>query len=88
MTTRVGTEGQIVLEPEVRRKLGIAAGWQARQIVAGDHLEIYFEAPQDKPVHNGVARASLRGAAKPFIRQTAANRDWDEAVSASIAQEF
>ena len=89
MSTSIGDEGQIIIEREIRHKLGVSAGWQARQVIAGDHLEIYFDAPQEQRAANGSpTRKSMRGAAKPFIRRYAPQSDWDVAVADSITQDF
>ena len=88
MRTIVGDEGQIVLEPEIRRQLGVAAGWEVRQVIAGDHLEIYFEDPSQPQVKPIPPHRSLRGAAKPFIRRKNPPANWDDVVGDSIARDF
>src|SRR5438874_2309134 len=85
MAELIGPEGQVVIEQEIRERLGVEPGWQALQLLAGDHVKIYFVPPE----HN----RSLFGAAKPFIRREPlseedSDEDWDEAVGRAIAEEF
>jgi bifunctional DNA-binding transcriptional regulator/antitoxin component of YhaV-PrlF toxin-antitoxin module len=77
----VGPKGQVVIEKEIRDRLGIQPGWKAIQIPAEDHVKIYFIPPE----HN----RSLRGIAKPFIRRwPKPDEDWDEAVAEAAAEDF
>jgi AbrB family looped-hinge helix DNA binding protein len=77
----VGSKGQIVIEKEVRDRLGIQPGWKAIQMVSDDHVRIYFIPPE----HN----RSLRGAAKPFIRRwPGPDEDWDDAIEKAAAEDF
>jgi AbrB family looped-hinge helix DNA binding protein len=81
MHNRVGAKGQVVIEKEIRDRLGVKPGWQAVQLLAEDHVRIYFVPPE----HN----ESLFGAARPFIRGKAPPaEEWDERVAGSIAAEF
>ncbi len=54
--TIVGTKYQVVIEREVRRRLGIQPGWVAVQAVVGDHLELRFLPPE----HDRSLAGSLR----------------------------
>jgi len=77
----VGPKGQVVIEKEIRDKLGVEPGWQAVQLLVDNHVRIYFIPPE----HN----RSLRGAAKPFIRrQPVPEEYWDDAIGESIAEEW
>jgi bifunctional DNA-binding transcriptional regulator/antitoxin component of YhaV-PrlF toxin-antitoxin module len=77
----VGPEGQVIIEKEIRDQLGVQPGWQALQILDGDHVRIYFIPPE----HN----RSLRGIAKPFIRRQAPPEEaWDELIAESIAEDY
>ena len=71
MATVVGPKGQIVIEKEIRDRLGIEPGALAIQEVVGDHVEVRF-AP--KPHIR-----SLKGAARPYIRRLVAQEEWDTA---------
>lgn len=58
MGNRVGAKGQLVIEKEIRDRLGIEPGWIASQRVVDDHVEIYFIPPE----HN----RSLFGILAPY----------------------
>ena len=68
MSRRVGTKGQVVIEKEIRDRLGIQPGWLALQLLADDHVKIYFVPPP----HN----RSLRGVLAPYITKTLPPEDW------------
>jgi bifunctional DNA-binding transcriptional regulator/antitoxin component of YhaV-PrlF toxin-antitoxin module len=77
----VGPKGQVVISKEIRDRLGVQPGWQALQVLADNHVRIYFLPPE----HN----RSLRGAAKPFIRRSPpADEEWDDVVAQAIADDF
>jgi bifunctional DNA-binding transcriptional regulator/antitoxin component of YhaV-PrlF toxin-antitoxin module len=83
MAHKVGTKGQIVIEREIRKRLGVQPGWQALQIPAEDHVKIYFIPPPH--------RRSLLGAARPFIQREGpppTDEEMDEAVAEAIAEEW
>jgi bifunctional DNA-binding transcriptional regulator/antitoxin component of YhaV-PrlF toxin-antitoxin module len=46
MATLVGTKGQIVINKEIRDRLGIGPKWLALQRLVGDHVEVYFVPPE------------------------------------------
>ena len=74
MASKVGTKGQIVIEKEIRDRLGIEPGSLAIQEVVDGHLEIHFLPPP----HN----RSLRGILRPYISQEVLDRtskmEWHE----------
>jgi bifunctional DNA-binding transcriptional regulator/antitoxin component of YhaV-PrlF toxin-antitoxin module len=77
----VGPKGQVVIEKEIRDKLGVEQGWQAVQLLVDNHVRIYFIPPE----HN----RSLRGILKPYVRrQPLPEERWDEAIGESIAEEW
>jgi AbrB family looped-hinge helix DNA binding protein len=81
MAHSIGTKGQVVIEKEIRDRLGVEPGWQTVQLLVDNHVEIYFIPPP----HN----RSLFGAAKPFIRRyPAPDEDWDEAVAQAAAEDY
>ena len=81
MAHLVGPKGQVVIEKEIRDKLGVQPGWQAVQLLVDDHVRIYFIPPE----HN----RSLFGSAKPFIRrQPPPEECWDDLIGQAIAEEF
>lgn len=56
MMYKVGPKGQIVIEKEIRDRLGVQPGWRAVQRLSDDHVEIYFLPPE----HNRSLAGSLR----------------------------
>jgi AbrB family looped-hinge helix DNA binding protein len=77
----VGPKGQVVIEKEIRDRLGVQPGWKTVQLIEDNHVRIYFIPPE----HN----RSLFGAARPFItRESAPEEEWDEIVGKAIAEEY
>jgi AbrB family looped-hinge helix DNA binding protein len=76
---RVGAKGQIVIEKEIRNRLGIEPGWLALQRLVGDHVEVRFLPPQ----HD----RSLKGSLAPFSSvRMAQGAAWDDARHAAWAE--
>ncbi|MBI2918298.1 MAG: AbrB/MazE/SpoVT family DNA-binding domain-containing protein [Chloroflexi bacterium] len=46
MANVVGTKGQVVINKEIRNKLGVGPGWLALQRLVDDHVEVYFVPPE------------------------------------------
>jgi bifunctional DNA-binding transcriptional regulator/antitoxin component of YhaV-PrlF toxin-antitoxin module len=42
----VGQKGQVVIEKQIREKLGAEPGWLTIQRLVDDHVEIYFVPPE------------------------------------------
>jgi bifunctional DNA-binding transcriptional regulator/antitoxin component of YhaV-PrlF toxin-antitoxin module len=42
----VGPKGQLVIEKEIRDRLGVQPGWRALQLLVDDHVEIRFVPPE------------------------------------------
>ena len=55
MVNKVGTKGQVVINKQIRDRLGIGPGWIALQKLVDDHVEIYFVGPE----HNRSLKGSL-----------------------------
>jgi len=78
MGNRVGAKGQVVIEKEIRARLGVEPGALAIQRLVGDHVEITFLPP---------VRRSLKGAARPFMTPSteagdrAVEEAWTEAAA-------
>ena len=72
----VGPKGQVVITKEFRSRLGVQPGWLALQRLVGDHVEVYFLAPEH--------RDSLKGSlAKHIKARVAAGEKWDRARDAA-----
>lgn len=78
MSYKVGPKGQVVIEKDIRDRLGVKPGWRTVQRLSDNHLEIYFLPPE----HN----RSLAGSLKEHIKRVAptdeALRDAREAARA------
>ncbi len=72
----VGPKGQVVIAKEFRNRLGVQPGWLALQRLVGDHVEVYFLAPEH--------RDSLKGSlAKHLKARVAPGEKWDRAREAA-----
>lgn len=70
MPTVVGPKGQVVIEKEIRDRLGVQPGSLAIQRLVGDHVEVYFVPPPH--------RRSLRGALAGHVRRSVPIEDWEQ----------
>jgi len=80
--TRVGAKGQIVIEKDLRAKLGVGPGWQAVQEVRGDRLVVRFEPPLHRRSLAGIFSEYAKGVPVPT------DEDIDEAIEQAIAEEW
>jgi hypothetical protein len=80
MATAVGTEYQLVIEPQVRARLGVQPGWVAVQTVVGDHLEVRFLRPEQGRSLAGSLHAYARAPVEDW--QAAKQAAWDAEVEA------
>ena len=68
MASKVGQEGQIVIEKEIRDRLGVLPGWTALQLLVDDHIEVYFFPPE----HN----QSLKGILAKYVTVSVSAEEW------------
>jgi len=80
--TRVGPKGQIVIEKDLRKRLGIGPGWHAVQDVRDNELVVRFQPPVHRRSLAGALRQYADGVAPPTEEQI------DEAVAAAIAENW
>ncbi len=73
MATKVGPKGQVVIEKDLRDKLGVGPGWLALQRVVDGHVEITFLPPE----HNRSLYGSL--GQHTTVRIPLTEGAWDEA---------
>ena len=76
MANKVGTKGQVVIDKQIRDRLGIGPGWIALQKLVDDHVEIYFVGPE----HNRSLLGSLKKYTDIVIQPGA---EWDKAREAA-----
>lgn len=77
----VGAKGQVVIEKEIRDRLGVGPGWQCVQTVVTDHMEMRFVPPE----HD---RSAFGRLAQFVKRRPPTDEEMDEAVSRGIAGEW
>ena len=72
MANIVGSKGQLVIDKEIRDRLGIKPGYRAVQLVVDDHVELHFIPPE----HN----QSLLGILAPYTTGPIpeSDDDWQE----------
>ena len=73
---RVGPKGQLVIEKEIRDRLGVQPGSVAIQKLVGDHVEIRFAPP---PPRVELHSRSLLGILKPAPSVSVPAERWREA---------
>lgn len=77
MGTKVGSKGQVVIEKEIRDRLGIEPGYLAVQQVVGDRVEIRFFPPDHERSLRGVLEGEVR--VEPEDWREARERAWRRA---------
>ena len=82
----VGPKGQVVIEKEIRDRLGIEPGWLALQVLVDDHVEIRFVPPE----HNRSLAGILAGRSCVTLPdeealRAARERAWQERVRERVA---
>jgi bifunctional DNA-binding transcriptional regulator/antitoxin component of YhaV-PrlF toxin-antitoxin module len=70
MASKVGARYQLVIDPEVRERLGVKPGWVAVQTVVGGRLEVVFLPPE----HD----SSLAGSLHEYARGRPPITDWQD----------
>src|SRR5438045_1631765 len=69
----VGPKGQVVIEKEIRDRLGVKPGWKTVQTVVGNSVNVYFIPPE----HN----RSLYGCLREHVKTVYENvEEWAEAI--------
>ena len=72
----VGLRGHVVIEKEIRERLGVRPGWIALQRLVDDHVEVYFLPPPH--------RGSLKGSLAQYTSVTIGEgEEWDRAREAA-----
>jgi bifunctional DNA-binding transcriptional regulator/antitoxin component of YhaV-PrlF toxin-antitoxin module len=81
MSHVVGLKGQVVIEKDIRDRLGVRAGWIAVQSLVGDRVEMRFLPPE----HNRSLFACL---AQYVKRPAPTDEQINQAVAAGIAADY
>jgi bifunctional DNA-binding transcriptional regulator/antitoxin component of YhaV-PrlF toxin-antitoxin module len=82
MANVIGRKGQLVIEKEIRDRLGVGPGWKATQRIVDDHVELRFL----PPTHN----RSLAGCLKHLIdpdKLEPTDEEIDRAIEAGFIEE-
>jgi len=77
MLNKVGLKGQVVIEKELRNRLGVEPGWLALQYLSGDHIEVYFVPPKH--------RRSLKGSLSGHTKVSVSPKEWPKVVDKAWA---
>jgi bifunctional DNA-binding transcriptional regulator/antitoxin component of YhaV-PrlF toxin-antitoxin module len=80
MSSVVSERGQITVDKSARRALGVEPGMVAVQIVAGDHLEIYFLPPEHEESLFGALKVAPGTEIPPW-------EDIEKGIEESIAKD-
>lgn len=83
MATKVGPKGQVVIEKEIRDRLGVQPGSLAVQRLVGDRVEIYFIPPPHRRSLRGVLAAEIGRRVASEVWEGAREAAWEKAVSES-----
>jgi len=65
MSHKVGAKGQVVIEKELRDRLGIKPGWLDLQRFNGGHIEIFFIPPELKRSFKGIFSGHIKTSVEP-----------------------
>ncbi len=71
MASIVGQKGQIVINKDIRERLGVKPGWIALQRLVDGHVEIFFVPPEHDQ--------SLKGCLAAYITTSVSRNSWEEA---------
>ena len=47
MSSRVGVKGNIVIDKQIRDRLGVQPGWETVQLLRDGYVEVHFLAPHE-----------------------------------------
>src|SRR5687768_7368876 len=84
MPSRVGAKGNIVIDKDIRDRLGIKPGWEAVQAIRDGHVEICFLPPRTPGMSAGILR---REAPRPDLWDADGLHEATERAMAEAARE-
>jgi AbrB family looped-hinge helix DNA binding protein len=86
MASKVGTKGQVVIEKELRDRLGVKPGHLVVQRIVDDHVEMRFHPPEhDRSVRGALSRAARR-TVPPHEWREVKEQAWSEAAVSTEEQ--
>lgn len=86
MASKVGAKGNIVIDKEIRDRLGIEAGWEAVQLLRDGYVEIYFLPPVEPGGSAG--RLSQGGNTSRLETAEGFRQAREEALGAAAAEQY
>ena len=81
MASKVGPQGQIVIEKPIREMLGLKPGYIAVQKLVGDHVEIRFFPPEHRRSLKGILAGMTNQAIQPDQWSDAREQAWSEVTA-------
>ncbi len=88
LPTVVGSKGQIVIEKDIRKRLGIKPGAIAIQTIVGERVEVRFVPPAHTESLFGVLAPHVRGSVKDEDWGETKRRAWETAVNERNKQPY
>jgi bifunctional DNA-binding transcriptional regulator/antitoxin component of YhaV-PrlF toxin-antitoxin module len=77
----MGAKGQVVINKDIRDRLGIGPKWQAVQRLVGDHVEIFFIPPEhDESLKGALAEYSSVRLVTGEEMEKAREKAWETAA--------
>ena len=81
MSHIVGPKGQVVIEKEIRDRLGVRSGWRTLQLLVEDHVEIRFLPPEHgRSLAGSLARYAMRSLPTADSLRKARDEAWTRAA--------
>ena len=84
MAGRVGAKGNIVIDKNIRDRLGIKPGWETVQVLRDGHVEIHFLPPPTPGMAAGILR---RETGRPDLWEADALHEATERAMGEAARE-
>lgn len=87
MSYKVSNKGQIVIDKEIRDRLGIEPGWIAVQRQVGDRVEIrFYPGPHERSLAGALADAVRRRPEEPVDWHEVEEEAWAAAARRKVGR--